>query len=218
MRDYHAVPLHLEHSASCPPREDVMSTWKVSHPFPFLPSPLPLLLSSSHLPHSPLPSPQAERWNVWSDELCEDGCFLHWCHYGKVAPCCVKRMVATWDDRVPCSVRSHGCRGDGVAAAVYEMAADEYMKKVTVQDKAEMPEGEWASRRKRIIRQNKWRRKLAERKAAAALAAPAVVSGADVLDSSPQVTGQDVITTASSESSGKGAEMLPRNGSPLLRL
>ena len=178
-------------------------------PLPLLPSPLPLLLSSSHLPHSPLPSPQAERWNVWSDELCEDGCFLHWCHYGKVAPCCVKRMVATWDDRVPCSVRSHGCHGDGVAAAVYEMAADEYMKKVTVQDKAEMPEGEWASRRKRIIRQNKWRRKLAERKAAAALAAPAVVSGADVLGSSPQVTGQDVITTASSESSGKGAEMLP---------
>ena len=67
-------------SVQCPSREDVMNTALV------------------------------RRWDIWDDGPdCVDGCWLSECdHVGfKVAPCCVKRLEATFT--APCSERTHGC-------------------------------------------------------------------------------------------------------------
>ena len=73
----------LEPSLRCPNREDVMNT------------------------------PAMQRWDLWNDEKCEDGCRVEKCNLGKTAPCCVKRMQAVYPKRRrgarPCEFFAHGC-------------------------------------------------------------------------------------------------------------
>ena len=74
------VPLKVTPSARCPSRPEVLNT------------------------------ALAERWRLWDDgPACTDGCFLSQCGAMgvDVAPCCVKRLAATWS--VPCSQMPHGC-------------------------------------------------------------------------------------------------------------
>ena len=83
----------LSPSGSCPTREDVLNT------------------------------PYHARWRLWADgdgqlnteaELaCAEGCNLHWCMGGRQAPCCVKRLKATWN--VTCEELPKGCHNPEVA-------------------------------------------------------------------------------------------------------
>lgn len=71
---------------------------------------------SAHCPSRPevLNTALAQRWRMWDDgPECADGCFVSQCDAMgvAVAPCCVKRLAATWG--VPCSLMPHGCPDPG---------------------------------------------------------------------------------------------------------
>lgn len=144
---------------------------------------------------------------LWSDEFCEEGCFLRRCHYDKAGPCCVKRMVAIWDDGLPCSVRNYGCHGDGVGAALNGMPMEEYMKKFIVQDWAQMPRNTWKGLRERILRARKWRRKRAGRKARLAPSGSAELVSSRGPKPGSSDDSQQLMTTASSKASKRAPEV-----------
>ena len=69
----------LQPSSTCPAREDVLNTY------------------------------QRERWSLWADATCADGCNFDMCNGGRLAPCCVKRQVATF--HISCLLLPVGCAG-----------------------------------------------------------------------------------------------------------
>ena len=66
-------------SGTCPTREDVLNTMRV------------------------------HRWLLWDDSSsnCSDGCRLRYCFEEKLAPCCVRRQTAIWNES--CQFLPHGC-------------------------------------------------------------------------------------------------------------
>ena len=49
----------------------------------------------------------SKRWEIWTDESCLDACRFVWCDEGRLAPCCVKRLLPTF--QVDCAFLPHGC-------------------------------------------------------------------------------------------------------------
>ena len=60
-----------------------------------------------------LNTPKDSRWVIWDaggggrGRSCPSGCVLHGCQKGRFAPCCVKRMSATWP--IGCALMPYGC-------------------------------------------------------------------------------------------------------------
>jgi len=114
----------LSPSENCPAREDVLNT------------------------------PEAERWNMWNDPSCLEGCVLKHCNKGVLAPCCVRRLAARWS--IPCERLPQGCPSQRPRAKAEYVVVDDKWRIPTIQPSSECPTREDVINTAPLVRNDMW--------------------------------------------------------------